>query len=139
MPAETLQRNFLQRIFGIPATRPPRDEGAWDLLHGEIVLDLNRLPELSRKGGAVRLEGKALPHRVLVVRAEDGSYHAFWNQCKHFGRRLDPVPGTKTIQCCSVNKTTYDLNGNVISGPGKAPVDKHLVRREDGKLVISLE
>ena len=40
--------------------------------------------------------------RTLVVHGDDGTFHAFANRCRHMGRRLDPVPGTETVQCCSV-------------------------------------
>ena len=67
------------------------------------------------------MEGKNMPNRVLVVHGEDGEYRAFHNQCTHLGhRRLDPVPGTNTVQCCSVNKSTYDTEGTKIYGPGAA-------------------
>jgi len=95
--------------------------------------------ELKTPGGAIRFEGKSLPKRVLVVCGEDGEYRAFHNRCTHFGhRRLDPVPGTDTVQCCSVNKSTYDSGGNKIFGPTPHPITRYPVEKDQEKLIVSI-
>jgi len=138
MEIRTLRRNIFQRIFGIPATRAPSDDGCWEVSGRKLLIDLNRVPELSKPGGAIRLEGKNLHDRVLVIRADDGTFRSFRNRCRHMGRRLDPVPGTETVQCCSVSKTTYSYDGQVLYGPAKEPVNTFPVEVIDNKLVISL-
>lgn len=139
MAPKTLPRKWYQRLLGIPATRPPADRGSWHYSDGELVLDLSRIPELSQPGTAVRLEGGGLPVRVLVVRGDEGKYFAFQNRCQHFHRRLDPVPGTDTVQCCSVNKATYDMEGEVVSGPARGPVPTYPVLVDGAKLTVSLQ
>jgi nitrite reductase/ring-hydroxylating ferredoxin subunit len=133
-----LKRSLLQRILGIPASKPPTDQGCWTFSGESIEIDLSRVPELSEPGKAIRLEKKNLPERVLIVHGEDGHFHAFRNRCKHMGRRLDPVPGTQTVQCCSVNKTTYDYGGEVLFGPAKEPLEVHKVEIRDGRLIVTL-
>ncbi|MGQ9588655.1 MAG: Rieske (2Fe-2S) protein [Planctomycetota bacterium] len=134
----SLRRSIFQRLFGIPATKLPRDPGSWRYAGGELVVELARVPELGGAGGGVRFEGRGLPRRVLVVRAEDGSYRAFHNRCRHFGRRLDPLPGGACIQCSSVSKATYDLSGTVVSGPARGPLETYPVEVREGKLVVRL-
>ena len=113
MTVKFLQRSIWQRIFGISATDKPQDERGWRYESGQLTISLDRIPELTRSGTAVRFEGKSLPVRVLVVFGEDKQYQAFHNRCTHLGhRRLDYVPGTETVQCCSVNKSTYTFNGD---------------------------
>jgi nitrite reductase/ring-hydroxylating ferredoxin subunit len=132
-----LNRSVFQRLLGIPATGKPEDEGCWTYSGGKIEVDLSRTPELSAKGGSIRLEGANLPGRILVIHGEDDAYHAFSNRCQHIGRRrLDPVPGTSTVQCCSVSKSTYDYRGNPLHGPARKPVKVFDVEVEDGKLII---
>jgi nitrite reductase/ring-hydroxylating ferredoxin subunit len=138
MEVKTLQRTFLQRLFGISATKDPADQGCWTYADGKLRLELRRAPELAQPGGAVRLEGKNLPDRILVIRGDDGNYHAFRNRCQHMGRRLDPVPGTPTVQCCSINKTTYAYDGQVLSGPAKKAVGTFETQITDGELIIAL-
>jgi Rieske Fe-S protein len=135
-----LNRNILQRIFGVPATPRPRDPQCWTFSDRKIIIDLKRAPELERLGGALRLESGRLPLRVLIVHGEDGAYYAFHNRCTHLGhRRFDPVPGTGTVQCCSVGKSTYAYDGRKIYGPAPEPI--HTLKTEfDGeRLIVSLE
>ena len=138
MKPVTLKRNIFQRILGIPATKSPMDERCCAFSDGKIVIDLNRAPGLSKTGGAIRLEKKNLPERILVIRGDDDNYYAFQNKCKHMGRRLDPVDGTQTVQCCSVFKATYDYEGKVLLGPAKEGVDIYQMQVDNGKLIIKL-
>lgn len=133
-----LKRGLFQRLRGKCATSEPYDPDAWTYSSGRILLDLNRTPELWKLGGAIRLEGKGLPHRVLIVRSQENEFHAFLNSCTHFGRRLDPVPDTDTVQCCSMGKSTFDLAGRKIFGPAKQALVRFAIETESAKLVISL-
>ena len=138
MAVKSLKRNIFQRMLGIPATGLPHDTDCWSFEEGTITVDLSRATELASTGTAIRLEGRDLPQRVLVVHGDDGNYYAFRNRCQHFGRRLDPVPDSGTVQCCSVNKATYDMQGNVVSGPAKRPVSLYPVQVEGQKLTVKL-
>lgn len=101
MTVKFLKRSIWQRIFGITATDKPQDEGGWQYDSGQLIISLDRIPELTRLGTAIRFEGKSLPARVLVVFGEDEQYQAFQNRCTHFGhRRLDYVPGTEISGGC---------------------------------------
>jgi len=123
--------------LGRPATSLPGNNDFWSVSNGKILVELSQVPALTKSGGAVRLEG-GLPTEVLVVHGEDGRYRAFDNKCTHFGRCVDPVLGTETVQCCSINTATLDYDGNVLDGPAKAPLQTHPVTVEDGKLVIEI-
>lgn len=137
MSVKFLERNFLQRLFGICATPRPGDDGCWKYESGLLTVQLERVPELRPAGSAVRLEGGSLPRRVLLVHTEDGAYHALHNRCTHGGhRRLDFVPGTETVQCCSVNKSTFSCAGEHLHGPVPEPVATFPVEHGQGTLQI---
>ncbi|HUJ32436.1 MAG TPA: Rieske 2Fe-2S domain-containing protein [Candidatus Acidoferrum sp.] len=133
-----IKRNVFQRAFGICVTREPHDRDSWNYAGDRVVVDLGRVPELSPLGGAVRLEGNGIPVRILVVHTSDGRFHAFENKCTHKERRLDPVPGTETLQCCSMGKSTFDPEGDVLYGPANAPLKQYAVEVKRGHLVVSL-
>jgi nitrite reductase/ring-hydroxylating ferredoxin subunit len=129
---------ILKQLFGICETNPPGDPGCWAVQGDEVHLDLARAPELSRPGGALRLEGRGLPERILLVHGTDGVFHAFRNRCTHMGRRIDPVAGSATIRCCSLSKSTFDYSGKGVSGPAKGPVQTYPVAMREGTVVVSL-
>ncbi|MBW1910262.1 MAG: Rieske 2Fe-2S domain-containing protein [Deltaproteobacteria bacterium] len=128
MQNATLHRNIFQRILGICATKQPSDEDCWTFENGKIIVDLARAPELGRRNGAIRLEKKNLPERVLVIQGDDGKYYAFKNRCTHGKRRLDPMPGIQQVQCCSIGKSTFDYGGKKISGSAKEDIDIYMMR-----------
>ena len=139
MTIKFLKRSIWQRIFGISATAQPKDETSWRYNSGELIIELTKTPELTRPGSAARFEGGLLPKRVLVVFDEDRQYRAFMNQCTHFGhRRLDYVPGTRTVQCCSVNKSTYTFAGEKSHGPNPKPIKTFPVEKKGDQLHIRL-
>jgi len=137
MDIKFIKRSLFQRIFGLPKTEKPVAADCWVYKEGKLIIDLVKTSELKIPGGAVRFEGKNLPIRILVVFGEDGVYRAFRNQCTHFGhRRLDPVPGTNTVQCCSINKSTFDSNGNNVFGPAPHAIHCHPLEKSQGKLTV---
>ncbi len=135
MTIKKLERSFFQRILGRPATPMPENNDFWSINEGTITVELNLAAGLAQPGSAVRLEGN-LPKKILVVHGEDGAYRAYENKCAHMGRRMDPVPGTETIQCCSVGASTFDLLGSPVAGTAKEPLKTHPVSVEGDRLVI---
>ena len=139
MDIKFLKRSFFQRLLGKSATTGPGIEGSWNYADGTLTIDLGKALELKTPGGAMRFEGKNIPKRVLVVHTENGEYRAFHNRCTHLGhRRLDPIPGTDTVQCCSLNKSTYDSGGNKIFGPAPHPIPRYPVKKEQELLIVSM-
>ena len=137
-PTRDNKRGFFQRLFGKPATKPPQNTGCWAYSNGELVIELDKAPELAQAGGAIRLEGGDLPVKVLVIHGDDGNYHAFRNICMHGKRCLDPVVGAGTVQCCSIGKSTYDYNGKVMRGSAKENIVVYPVKVEEGRLKVQL-
>jgi hypothetical protein len=103
--------NIFQRVFCVTISPPPADAQSWETDGNELRVDLSRLPELLPAGRSVRLEDERLPDRVLLVHADDGTYHAFRNRCACGGFRIDPVPGRDRIRCCTPMASTYDFTG----------------------------
>jgi len=51
---------------------------------------------------------------------------------------IDPVAGTMTLESCSVSGTTYDYQGNVISGPAEGKLTGYPLEMEANRLLIRL-
>ena len=136
MPA-SLRRSFFQRLFGKCATPLPHDPDCWTIEDRAILIDLARASELRVPGGALRLEGKGLSERILVVYGEDGEYHALRNHCSHGKRRLDPVPGAGEVQCCSLGKSTFDYAGVRVHGAAREDIAIYPVTLEGERLTVA--
>ena len=129
---------FLKRLFGICETPLPGDPAAWTVQDGSVQIVLPRTPELKTPGSGVRLEGRGLDFRLLVIHGDDGQYHAFANRCTHMGRRIDTIAGSNTIQCCSVSKSTFTYEGQPAGGAARKPVRTFPVHSEGETLTIFL-
>ena len=131
---------LFKRILGICATRPPADPGCWTFANGKIEIVLARAAELAQPGGAIRLEGRSLPRRVLVFRGDDGSYHAFPNRCTHAGhRRLDVLPGQGKVRCCSIGQSEFDYAGRRLAGSATESIAPLAVEVDGERLIVSLD
>ena len=139
MLKKTLKRNIFQRLLGKCATKKPQDKDCWTYSDGRVVIDLEHTPELSEPAGGIRLEADYLPERLLVVRGNDDRYYAFRNRCGHMGRRLDPLPEEKSVQCCSIGRTTCDYDGSVLRGPAKEPLISYPVEIQGRRLIVTVE
>ena len=83
-------------------------------------------------------QGEALADPILVVLGDDGEYYAFLNACTHAGGKIDPVAGTMALECCSVSGSTFDYDGNVLSGPAEEALTSYPLNVEGDELSISL-
>lgn len=138
MAVKKLNRNIFQRILGRQVTPLPETDDFWVYSDGVVTIQTAKTEQLSGKSGAVRLEGNGLPKKLLVVHGEDGQYYAFHNACSHAGRGLDPVPGTNTVQCCSIGTSTFDYQGELIEGSAQKGIETFAVEQQNGNLVIRL-
>ncbi len=138
MPDPGLKRNIFQRIFGICATGLPRNRDSWTYSDGKLILELSRIEELKEIGSGIRIEGDKIHERFIVVHGNDGEYYAFLNRCSHGKRRLDPVPGSDTVQCCSVGKSVFSYDGKRLSGSAHDQIRTFSVIKEEDKLIVNV-
>ena len=129
----------MRRMFGFSETKHPKDPACWKYSNGRVEIEWARVPEIREPCGAIRLEGRGLPERILVIYGIDGQYHAYKNSYSCWGRRLDPVRGAANIRCYGLRTSTFDYSGNVMSGPAKEPLKLFKVKTKKCKIIIMLE
>jgi Rieske Fe-S protein len=54
------------------------------------------------------------------------------------GRRIDPLPSSSKVRCCSVSHATYDYSGKVVSGPAEGQLKAYRVEVIEGKVTVQL-
>ena len=133
-----LKHGLFSRLFGKCETKPPADTSCWSYNEGTLTLDLARVPELKENATGIRLEGAALPLQVLVMRGDDGRLRAYHNSCGHGGRRLDPVPGAATLQCCSIGHATYNYEGKRLTEGPTRDVTMFETSLDDSILTVTI-
>jgi Rieske Fe-S protein len=129
---------FVKALGGVCDTKP-LSQDLWNLEGDAVRVKLSGNPDIIERGGGTYLQGKGLARPVLVVRTDDGEYLALTNRCTHVGhRKIDPVPGQKTLRCCSVGHSTFDYEGKPLSGPAKNPLARHEIVLDKGDLLIKV-
>lgn len=130
--------NAMKRLFARSMTPEPRDEGCWTYENQTLTVWLDRAQELKPKGGALRLDDKALPDRILVVHGIDENYYVYANHCACGGFRIDPVPGEEKIRCCTLMKATYTYAGDALSDHVDKGLTVYPLMREGNCLRVDL-
>jgi len=137
MDAPLPRTNLLKRLFCLSMSPLPEDPGCWEIREDRVTVDLARAGILRTPGGALRLEGPALPDRILLVHGEDGVFRAVRNRCACGGFRVDPVPGEPKVRCVTPMQGTYDAaEGRSLSSHVQKAVDILPVTREGDRLVV---
>jgi nitrite reductase/ring-hydroxylating ferredoxin subunit len=130
--------NVIKRLFCISVTPTAADPGGVTFAADAVTIDLGRAPELANEGGALRLEGEQVPDRIIVVHGIDDRYYAYGNHCACGGFRIDPVPGERKMRCCTLAQSTFDYEGNRLSGSAKDPLTTYPVTLEGRTVRIDL-
>lgn len=103
---------------------------------GLLSLDLSDYPELTKTGGAARLQlpGEDVSLYVLAVSATE--FVALSPRCTHLGCTVE-IQGKALV--CPCHGSTFDQRGGVVRGPAQAPLRRFDVTRGDrGQLIIAL-
>ena len=127
---------FIKAILGRCETQPLA-RNLWSIENRTVKVKVGQVPELTRTGGAVFLEGQELEAPILLVRNGD-DYLAFSNKCTHGGRKLDPVPEKSMLRCCSIGHSTFDYEGKKIGGPAKGHLTRYGAEVTEGELLVRL-
>ncbi len=72
----------------------------------------------------------------LLVRTPDGELQAFNAVCTHLDCTVQYKSDTSQIWCACHNGT-YDLHGNVVSGPPPRPLERLVVNQRGNDIVVS--
>lgn len=74
---------------------------------------------------------------VWVVRTGEASYVGMSAVCTHLHCVLD-WNAENRIMDCPCHAGSFDLNGNVLSGPAPLPLERYAVETRMGRLVVNL-
>jgi len=72
---------------------------------------------------------------AVIIHTRDKGYIALSRVCTHLGCLVN-YDKAKQIFICPCHGGTFDLDGNVISGPPPLPLPRYAVKVTDGDIVI---
>jgi Rieske Fe-S protein len=125
-------------ISGVGDT-PDIAPDAYDLGEDRSVrIRLDKVPELARIGGSVKILDSNIDDSLIVVRKTEDVYVAASIQCTHRGVEVEYRAGDKCFQCASLGGSRFKTSGETIGGIAKRPLKTYPVFTEDNTLVVRL-
>ncbi|MCP4203198.1 MAG: Rieske (2Fe-2S) protein [bacterium] len=101
---------------------------------GETTLDAGTTDSLTIGQGRLVRHGR---QPVWVVRTGEDAYVGMSAVCTHLHCVLDWDPERRVMDC-PCHAGSFDLNGNVLSGPAPVPLERYVVETRMGRLVVNL-
>lgn len=115
--------------------------GDYILEAGQVTIDLGNTPELTAKGGSVKLEfdhpEEGTPTKILLIHPEDRYYVAFANSCTHKRKELEYDHAEKELRCVS-GHSAFDIKGSVLKGNAESPLKGYPTELEENTLIVKI-
>lgn len=104
-----------------------------------IMIDLKLAPGLRRPGSAAKIVDPSRKLNLIVVHAEKNRFAALNRSCTHGSAPVALNRRHKTVQCTCWGHSEYGLDGTVLAGPAKRPLQTYEVRRAGDRIEILLK
>jgi len=101
-----------------------------------IVIDLGKVPTLATVGGAIKVVDRKDVKPIIIARVAEASFVVASIKCPHRGVEVEYHGERKQFVCASIGSSTFGLNGALLSGPAKKPIQIFDNIFADGKLTI---
>ncbi|MCD6506852.1 Rieske 2Fe-2S domain-containing protein [Candidatus Poribacteria bacterium] len=67
------------------------------------------------------------PYKVWIIRREDGTFYALYDECTHLGCALRWEPEEKRFKC-PCHKSQFDMEGHLLKGPASRALDRVAIK-----------
>ena len=125
-------------ISGVGAT-PSIAPGAYEIGEDKSIrICLEKVPELARIAGSVKIVDANIQDALIVVREAEDVYVAASIQCTHRGVEVEYRAEDRCFQCASLGGSRFNINGEKVSGFASGPLKTYPLSREASTLVIRL-
>ena len=103
-----------------------------------LTIHLDRVPELTLIGGAVKILDANFNDSLIVVRETENVYVVASIKCTHRGVEVEYRTDDKCFQCASLGGSRFKTSGEKISGFAEGPLKTFPVSCEGNILVVRL-
>ncbi len=121
---------------GFPAA-PKIDVNAYSIEEDKVIVNLDRVPELSKVGGSASIMHDDERISVIVARFADSDYVVASNQCTHRERPMGYDNENRQLVCSS-GKSKFMLDGSIVRGPAEQPLRIYRWSLNQDNLIIDL-
>jgi len=121
---------------GFPAA-PQIDGDAYSVEEDKMIVKLDRVPELSKVGGAASIMHDSERISVIIARLDNSDYVVASNQCTHRERPMGYDSETRQLVCSS-GKSKFMLDGSIVRGPAERPLHIYGWSLNQNNLIIDL-
>jgi Rieske Fe-S protein len=109
---------------------PPIAKEAYTIKGKTLLVQLDKVPQLSAAGGAVKIIDLQLPTPIILARSDDNTYCAVSLLCPHRGAEVEYRHEEKQFRCASLGHSTFKLDGTKIKGFAKQGLQKFTTERD---------
>ena len=95
---------------------PAIPPGAYAVEGNTIKVALDKVPELAKAGGAVKIIDARLPTSVILARTGDRDYAAASLLCPHRGVEVEYRPEQREFRCASLGHSKFCEDGSLKKG-----------------------
>ena len=121
---------------GFP-TAPEMDASAYALGGNTATVMLERVPQLSRVGGAAAIANDSHRMHLIIARTAEDRFAVALNECPHREKPLG-YDHQEGLLVCASGKSKFRLDGSIVSGPAEQPLPTYQWHLEQGRLLIDL-
>ena len=124
--------------FTMIGSTPPIPSGSYSLDNNQIRVTLDKVAELGKVGGAVKITNTKLPQPIIVARVAGSEYVALSIKCPHRGVEVEYEHDAKKFRCASLGHSTFALDGALLKGLASRSLKRFEAKLEPNSLVILL-
>jgi Rieske Fe-S protein len=107
------------------------------VVDGQVVLPLDKVPELASPGGSYTTQPQGLPDTLIVIRVDATSVVALSAVCTHQGCLVEYATSGMDLECpCHASR--FDLTGAVTMSPAPSPLKKYVAAVDSQSVTITI-
>lgn len=123
-------------------TLPEAPSDAVQFEKDTLVVDLSRVPDLRRAGGALKIVNSERKLQILIARVARDRFVALDQKCTHGGGALTYVHRHQHLYCTCWGHSKFALDGSVLRWPNSQtprPLRAYPIERRGGNLYVAME
>ncbi len=120
---------------------PAIPTGAYSIEERSLSIEFDKVPQLTKVGGAVKIIDQKLSDRLIVARTGEEEFAVVSLLCTHRGCEVEYFHENSEFRCASLGHSKFKVDGSKIKGFAKGALKKYLVSFDPAvkdRLVVTL-